>query len=62
MVGSGSNLVVADDGFRGLVIKLDGALARIEPEGERLLCGGGARLPQASARAAREGLSGSSSA
>ena len=58
VVGSGSNLLVADDGFRGLVIKLDGALARIEPEGERLLCGGGARLPQASARAAREGLSG----
>jgi len=58
VVGSGSNLLVADEGFRGLVMKLDGALARIEPEGERLLCGGGARLPQAAARAAREGLSG----
>ena len=58
VVGSGSNLLVADEGFRGLVLKLDGELATIEPEGERLLCGGGARLPQASARAAREGLSG----
>jgi UDP-N-acetylmuramate dehydrogenase len=58
VVGSGSNLLVADVGFRGLVIKLDGALARIEHEGERLVCGGGARLPQASARAAREGLAG----
>ena len=58
VVGSGSNLLVADDGFRGLVMKLDGALARIEPQGRHLLCGGGARLPQASARAAREGLSG----
>jgi UDP-N-acetylmuramate dehydrogenase len=58
VVGSGSNLLVADEGFRGLVIKLDGDLARIERDGERLLCGGGARLPQASARAAREGLSG----
>jgi UDP-N-acetylmuramate dehydrogenase len=58
VVGSGSNLLVADEGFRGLVMKLDGALATIEPEGERLLCGGGARLPQAAARAAREGLSG----
>jgi UDP-N-acetylenolpyruvoylglucosamine reductase len=58
VVGSGSNLLVADDGFRGLVLKLDGALAGIEREGDRLLCGGGARLPQASARAAREGLSG----
>jgi len=58
VVGSGSNLLVADAGFRGLVMKLDGALASIERDGDRLLCGGGARLPQASARAAREGLSG----
>jgi UDP-N-acetylmuramate dehydrogenase len=58
VVGSGSNLLVADAGFRGLVMKLDGALASIGRDGNRLLCGGGARLPQASARAAREGLSG----
>jgi UDP-N-acetylenolpyruvoylglucosamine reductase len=58
VVGSGSNLLVADAGFRGLVMKLDGALAKIEQDGERLLCGGGARLPQAAARAARAGLSG----
>jgi UDP-N-acetylmuramate dehydrogenase len=58
VVGSGSNLLIADAGFRGLVMKLDGALASIERDGDRLLCGGGARLPQASARAAREGLSG----
>jgi UDP-N-acetylenolpyruvoylglucosamine reductase len=58
VVGSGSNLLVADAGFPGLVVKLDGSLAAIEQEGSRLLCGGGARLPQASARAARAGLSG----
>jgi UDP-N-acetylenolpyruvoylglucosamine reductase len=58
VVGSGSNLLVADEGFRGLVLKLDGELTTIEPAGERLLCGGGARLPQASARAARLGLTG----
>lgn len=58
VVGSGSNLLVADDGFRGLVIKLDGELARIERDGDRLLCGGGARLPKAAAHAAREGLAG----
>ena len=57
-VGSGSNLLIADEGFRGLVLKLGGALAGIEQDGTRLLCGGGARLPQAAARAAREGLSG----
>jgi UDP-N-acetylenolpyruvoylglucosamine reductase len=58
VVGSGSNLLVSDDGFRGLVLKLDGALATIEREDDRVLCGGGARLPQASAQAARWGLSG----
>jgi UDP-N-acetylenolpyruvoylglucosamine reductase len=58
VVGSGSNLLVADDGFRGLVLKLDEELATIERDGQRVLCGGGARLPQASARAARWGLSG----
>jgi UDP-N-acetylmuramate dehydrogenase len=58
VVGSGSNLLVADDGFRGLVLKLDDDLATIVHEGNRLLCGGGARLPQASALAARVGLTG----
>jgi UDP-N-acetylenolpyruvoylglucosamine reductase len=58
VVGSGSNLLVADSGVRGLVIKLEGELAKIEGEGERLVCGGGARLPQVSARAATRGLSG----
>jgi UDP-N-acetylmuramate dehydrogenase len=58
VVGSGSNLLIADAGFRGLVMKLNGALATIEHEGDHLVCGGGARLPQAAARAARAGLSG----
>ena len=58
VVGSGSNLLVADAGVRGLVVKLDGELARINDHGERLVCGGGARLPQASARAAALGLAG----
>jgi UDP-N-acetylenolpyruvoylglucosamine reductase len=57
-VGSGSNLLIADDGFRGLAMKLDGDLATIAREGERLLCGGGARLPSASAKAAGWGLAG----
>ncbi len=58
VVGSGSNLLVADDGVPGLVIKLDGELAAISIEGCSALCGGGARLPAVAARAARAGLSG----
>lgn len=58
VLGSGSNLLVADDGFHGLAIKLDGALASIERDGERVLCGGGARLPSAAAKTATWGLAG----
>jgi UDP-N-acetylenolpyruvoylglucosamine reductase len=58
VVGSGSNLLVADEGFRGLAIKLDGELATVEHEGGQLLCGGGARLPSAATKAAGWGLGG----
>jgi UDP-N-acetylenolpyruvoylglucosamine reductase len=58
VVGSGSNLLVADAGFRGLVLKLDGELAAVEREGTRVVCGGGARLPSATAKVARWGLTG----
>jgi UDP-N-acetylmuramate dehydrogenase len=58
VIGSGSNLLVADSGFQGLVIKLDGHLAEIAFDAERVLCGGGARLPRVAARAADEGLAG----
>ncbi len=58
VVGSGSNLLIADEGVRGLVVKLDRALASISVEGRRILAGGGARLPAVAAGAARAGLSG----
>lgn len=58
VVGSGSNLLVADTGVRGLVVKLDQELSQITVDGTRIACGGGARLPAVSARAARAGLSG----
>jgi UDP-N-acetylenolpyruvoylglucosamine reductase len=58
MIGSGSNLLIADNGFHGLAIKLDGELAQIERDGDRVLCGGGYRFPSAAAKAAGWGLSG----
>jgi UDP-N-acetylenolpyruvoylglucosamine reductase len=58
VIGSGSNLLIADAGFRGLALKLDGELATIEREGEGVVCGGGARFPSASAKAAGWGLAG----
>ena len=44
MVGLGSNLLVADEGVDGLVLKLAGELATAAVEGDRLLAGGGAPL------------------
>jgi UDP-N-acetylmuramate dehydrogenase len=58
VIGSGSNLLVADAGFRGLALKLGGSLATIERDGDRILCGGGARLPSAAAKTPAWGLAG----
>jgi UDP-N-acetylenolpyruvoylglucosamine reductase len=58
VVGSGSNLLVSDAGFRGLVLKLAGELAEMEREGERVVMGGGMRLPSAASKTAGWGLSG----
>jgi UDP-N-acetylenolpyruvoylglucosamine reductase len=58
VVGLGSNLLVADTGFDGLVVRLDGSLATIELDGERAICGGGASLAAVVRRATDSGLSG----
>ncbi len=58
IVGSGSNLLVSDDGFCGLAIKLAGDLVAIEKHGDLLVCGGGTRLPSAAAKTASWGLTG----
>jgi len=59
VVGKGSNLIVDDDGFRGLVIRLAGRLSSISVRGaDTLWCGGGASLPRAVQRAATAGLTG----
>jgi len=59
VVGSGSNLLVADEGVRGLVLKLDRALGGIERAGDEVIVAGGAvRLPALAAHVARLGLAG----
>jgi len=58
VVGSGSNLLVSDVGFEGLVMKLEGGLAELSRAGDRVLCGAGVRLPSAAAKTAGWGLSG----
>lgn len=58
IVGKGSNLIVSDEGFRGLVLRLAGRLTSISVRGTDVWCGGGASLPRAVQRAARAGLTG----
>ena len=58
VVGSGSNLLVADTGVEGLVLKLAGGLSELARDGNRVVCGGGVRLPSAAAKIAGWGLTG----
>jgi UDP-N-acetylenolpyruvoylglucosamine reductase len=58
VVGLGSNLLVADDGFEGLVLKLAGELARADVHGDLLVAGGGAPNAVALHRARAAGLGG----
>ncbi len=58
LLGMGSNVLAADAGFPGFVVRLDGDFLRVSIEGEVLEAGGGAALGGVCAAAARAGLSG----
>lgn len=59
VLGRGSNLLVKDGGFRGVVICLaQPYFTRIEMLGERVRCGAGARLKNLAVEAKRNGLAG----
>jgi UDP-N-acetylmuramate dehydrogenase len=58
LLGMGSNVLAADEGFPGWVVRLEGDFLRIAVEGDRLTAGGGAALGGACAAASRAGLSG----
>jgi UDP-N-acetylenolpyruvoylglucosamine reductase len=58
VIGLGSNLLVADDGYDGLALHLEGALAAIEIEGTSVRCGGGASLAAVVRRSTEAALAG----
>jgi UDP-N-acetylmuramate--alanine ligase len=59
VLGRGSNVLVRDSGFPGVVISLAQAhFCRIEPSGEHLSCGAGAKLKAVAVEAKRQSLSG----
>lgn len=58
LLGNGSNLLVGDKGYRGVVIRLSGEFAKIRTEGRRVTAGAAAMLSQVSRTALEGGLSG----
>jgi UDP-N-acetylmuramate dehydrogenase len=58
VVGLGSNLLAADEGYDGVVVRLAGELARIERRDAEVHCGGGASLAAIVKKATGWGLSG----
>jgi UDP-N-acetylenolpyruvoylglucosamine reductase len=59
MLGRGSNILVQDGGFRGVMVCLSHpAFSRIEIAGARIVCGAGARLKVVTHEARRNGITG----
>ncbi len=58
VIGKGSNLLVSDDGFPGLVLRLGRGYRWAAREGDRLRAGGSMPLPALSGVALRHGLAG----
>lgn len=57
-LGLGSNLLVRDGGFAGTVIAMQGCLADVHVDGDRLRAGAGASCAKVARAAARAGLTG----
>jgi UDP-N-acetylmuramate dehydrogenase len=58
VIGLGSNLLVADQGYDGVALHLEGELAAIEIDGSSVRCGGGASLAAVVRRCTEAALSG----
>ena len=58
IIGRGSNLLVSDTGYPGIVVRLIGEFNRLEFEQNRVDVGAGVSLPRLSKLAASRGLSG----
>lgn len=58
VIGGGSNLLVADEGLAGTVIKLGGGLRRLEITGQTVIAEAGVPLPLLARTAAEQQLSG----
>ena len=58
VLGNGSNVLVRDGGYRGVIVKIGEEFSYIRREGDKLICGAGALMSAVAKRAASEGLTG----
>ena len=58
VLGNGSNVLVRDGGYRGVIVKIGDDFSYIRREGNKLICGAGTLMSSVAKRAASEGLSG----
>ncbi len=58
VLGRGSNVLLSDEGFPGIVVKLGRYFSHIDGSGSSVTAGGGLPFPQAANWAARRGLAG----
>ncbi len=58
LIGNGSNLLVSDDGYRGVIISLQKYFKEISADGGRISAGAGGLLSSLAAKAAEHSLSG----
>ncbi len=58
LLGKGSNLLVGDRGYRGVIITLAGEFSEVRVEGDRVTAGAAASLSQAARAAMEDGLTG----
>lgn len=58
VLGNGSNLLVSDDGFRGIVLQIGKKMSGISVEGCRIIAKAGAAMAQAAHAAYENGLTG----
>ena len=58
VLGNGSNVLVRDGGYRGVIVKIGEDFDSIRREGNTLVCGAGALMSAVAKKAASEGLTG----
>ncbi len=58
VLGNGSNLLVGDEGFRGVILQIDRNLSRIEVDGRKIKAEAGVLLSKAAAEARDHALTG----